>query len=41
MTIEEIKQILINYYGDIERGCYVNGKWLSVEEIIKLLEKNM
>ena len=26
-------------YGDDERGCYLGGKWLSIREIIKVLEK--
>lgn len=47
LTIEEIKEILFNAYdienGDdynAECGCYVGGKWLSVNDILELLEKN-
>ena len=44
-TIEEIKDILYKAYdieeeyGDEEKGCYVNDKWLSIEFIIKILER--
>lgn len=45
MTIEEIKKILYKAYnieeeyGDEEKGCYLNDKWLSIENIIKVLER--
>ena len=39
MSLKEIKEILKNYYGDIEAGCYINNKWLSIKEILKILEK--
>lgn len=47
MNIEEIKKILYKTYnieeeyGDEEKGCYVNDKWLSIENILKVLEKEM
>lgn len=45
MSIEEIKKILYKVYqideeyGDEEKGCYLNDKWLSIENIIKALER--
>lgn len=45
LSIDEIKEILYKYfdidedYGDDEKGCYLGGKWLSIGEIIKVLEK--
>jgi len=39
MSIEEIKEILINYYEDTDKGCFINGKWLSIDEIIKVLKR--
>lgn len=45
MNIEEIKDILYKYYevdeeyADGERGCYVNGYWLSINQIIEILER--
>lgn len=45
MTIEEIKKILYKAYNieeeywDQEKGCYLNDKWLSIENIIKVLER--
>lgn len=45
MSIEEIKEILYKVYqideeyGDEEKGCYLNDKWLSIENIIKALER--
>ena len=47
MSIEEIKKILYKVYqideeyGDEEKGCYLNDKWLSIENIIKILEKEL
>ena len=47
MNINEIKEILYRYYeveeqyADGERGCYVNGYWLSINEIINILEKEI
>ena len=44
MTIEEIKERLYEVYeieeeyNDEEKGCYINGRWLSIENIIKALE---
>lgn len=41
LSIEEIRKILEENYGEItDRGCYVNGKWLSLETIMELLSKN-
>ncbi len=42
LTIEEIEKILKENYGGItDSGCYVNGKWFSLEAIIELLKKNV
>lgn len=42
LSIEEIYSILIDYYGvDTERGCYVGDKWFSIDEVIRLLKKNV
>lgn len=48
LTLEEIKEILYREYGIEEdddynaiSGCYVGGKWLSIYEIIKAIEKNI
>lgn len=39
MDKNEIIKAIIRYYGEItDRGCYVNGKWLSVEKIIEIIE---
>lgn len=42
LSIEEIRRILEEYYGEIDdSGCYSgNGKWFSLEAIMELLEKN-
>lgn len=46
LSIDEIKEILIEHYGledendyDYECGCYINGKWLSISEIVDILNK--
>lgn len=45
MSIDEIKEILYSYYdideeyADDEKGCYLGGKWLSIKNIIEILEK--
>ena len=39
LTLEEIKKALIEMYGEItDRGCFVNGKWMSLEQIIEILK---
>lgn len=44
-TIEEIKKILYKAYrieekyGDEEKGCFINDRWLSVENILRYLER--
>ena len=40
-TIEEIKEIINQYIDEAywEQGCYVDGQWLSVENIIKMIER--
>ena len=46
MSIEEIKEKICEAYGldkddeyDMECGCYVNGKWLSIRNILDALER--
>lgn len=41
MSIEEIKELLDKYIDKAywENGCFVDGFWLSVENIIKILER--
>jgi hypothetical protein len=39
--IEEIREILLKYYEDGDRGCYVNGVWLSVDNIIRILKEEL
>jgi hypothetical protein len=35
----EIIKEIIEYYGEpTDKGCYVNGQWLSVEKIIEIIE---
>lgn len=44
MSIDEIKDILYRYYDideDGDKGCYVNGNWLSINEIINILEERL
>lgn len=36
--IKKIIKSIIDYYGEsTDRGCYVNGKWLSIEKIIEII----
>ena len=43
MSIEEIKKILMRYYDldadELEKGCYINGKWFSIDAIIEILKR--
>lgn len=47
MSIEEIKDILYKAYdideeyGDDEKGGYLNDKWLSIKNILEVLEKEL
>ena len=35
----EIIKAIIEHYGEsTDRGCYINGKWLSIERIIEIIE---
>lgn len=38
---EELLKLLEEKYGDLsnERGCYVDGAWLSVSNIVELIEE--
>ena len=40
LSIEEIKEILVNAYDEWDRGCYINGRWFSIEAIIEILKKH-
>jgi hypothetical protein len=35
---EKIIIEIINKYGNSNRGCYINNNWLSVDEIIKIIQ---
>lgn len=45
MTIEEIRKILYKAYRidekycDDEKGCYLNDRWLSIQNILMYLER--
>lgn len=38
---EELLEALKKKYGDLnnDRGCYVNGRWLSIYDIVKIIEE--
>ena len=45
-TIEEIKEILMEHYDieeddtySMESGCYINRQWLSIQEILDILDR--
>jgi len=43
MELERIKEILYNYYEieddyDAQSGCYINNTWLSINEILDVIE---
>lgn len=40
-ALKKLKDLLERRYGSLEdsRGCYVNGAWLSVEAIAKLIDR--
>ncbi len=42
MTNEEIKKKILKrlhraYGSDLNSGCYVNGKWLSVNAVVRIV----
>lgn len=41
LTMEEIEEILVSVYGESEyartSGCYADGAWLSIENILSEL----
>lgn len=41
MTIEEIRELLEQYYDkdDWDYGCYVSDRWLSINDILEILER--
>lgn len=45
--IEKIKNILYTYFDieedfdDNNKGCYINGKWLSIKNILEILEEKL
>lgn len=47
MTLEEIKKALYEAYdieegySDDELGAFLNGKWLSIKNILEVLEEAM
>lgn len=40
VNAQELKDKIEHKYGSIddESGCYVNGEWLSVRDIVNLIE---
>ena len=40
-VLECLKKLIEQKYGtlDDERGCYVNGQWLSVANIVSLIDE--
>lgn len=45
ISMAEIERILTNLYGTSEHsrecGCYVNGNWLSVEDVLTEIASNI
>ena len=41
MDAQELKDKIEAKYGDLENelGCYVNGEWLSVKDIVELIDE--
>ena len=37
-VLEELKEMIIEKYGNDERGCYINGFWFSPLDIIKMID---
>lgn len=47
MALEDIKKMLFSVYGITsendntkKQGCYINGKWLSIENVIKIIRQH-
>lgn len=40
-VLDYLKKLIEQKYGtlDDERGCYVNGQWLSVADIVNLIDE--
>lgn len=40
-VLEYLKRLIENKYGslDNERGCYADGQWLSIKNIVKLIDR--
>ena len=40
-VLNQLKNLLERRYGSLEdnRGCYINGNWLSVSIIVRLIDK--
>lgn len=44
MELEDIKNVLYEYYeiesdSEAEIGCYINGKWLSIADVLEIIER--
>ena len=41
----KILEILKKYYKlskeELDEGCYINGRWFSVEEVVKVIKENL
>lgn len=43
LTIEELEKILIAAYGNSNRssGCFNNGKWFSIDDILSIVSDSI
>ena len=47
MSIEEIKELLYKHYdideeyGEDEVGCFINGKWFSIKNVLQVIKENL
>lgn len=43
ITIKELEAILISYYGSVDRirGCYINGRWFSIDDILRIVSESI
>lgn len=41
VNAQDLKDMIEEKYGSLsdERGCYVNGEWLSVRDIVDLIDE--
>ncbi len=43
LTMEQLEELLLSVYGTIDRirGCYVNGRWLSIDDVLRIVSDNI